>query len=49
MNDKQWLERVTIAYNAYKAQVGPSLQIENFIHWLYQQYGIVEPEQEVKK
>ena len=43
MNDKQWLERVTIAYKAYSQQVGPSYPIENFIEWLYQQYGIVPP------
>jgi hypothetical protein len=43
MNDKQWLERVTIAYKVYSQQVGPKLPVEDFITWLYQQYGIVEP------
>jgi hypothetical protein len=43
MNDKQWLERVTIAYKIYSQQVGSSLPVENFITWLYKQYGIVEP------
>jgi hypothetical protein len=43
MNDKQWLERVTIAYREYSRQVGPNLQIEQFIDWLYKQYGIVIP------
>jgi hypothetical protein len=43
MNDKQWLERVTIAYNEYQRQVGPALTVENFISWLYKQYGIVQP------
>ena len=43
MNDKQWLERVTIAYKAYSKDVGPGLQIEAFITWLYKQYGIVPP------
>jgi hypothetical protein len=43
MNDKQWLERVTIAYNEYQRQAGPSLPVENFIAWLYKQYGIVQP------
>lgn len=42
MNDKQWLERVTIAYKVYCEQVGPSLPIENFIDWIYKQYGIVQ-------
>ena len=43
MTDKDWLERVTIAYQEYSRQVGPKLDIENFISWLYKQYGIVEP------
>lgn len=42
MTDKDWLERVTIAYKVYCKEVGPSLQIENFISWLYKQYGIIE-------
>jgi hypothetical protein len=43
MTDKDWLERVTIAYQEYSRQVGPKLDIENFISWMYRQYGIVEP------
>jgi hypothetical protein len=43
MIDKDWLERVTIAYKEYTRQVGPSLPIEDFIAWLYKQYGIVPP------
>jgi hypothetical protein len=43
MNDKQWLERVTIAYKVYCEKVGPSLPIENFIAWIYNEYGIVQP------
>ena len=43
LNDKDWLNKVTIAYAAYKDQVSPSLPIENFIEWLYKQYGIVQP------
>lgn len=43
MNDKEWLERVKIAYKVYTDEVGPSLPIEYFISWLYKQYGIVEP------
>ncbi len=46
MNDKQWLERVTIAYKIYSQQVGPNLNVENFITWLYKQYGIVEPKKQ---
>jgi len=44
MIDKDWLERVTIAYTAYSKEVGPKLDIENFVNWLYKQYGIVRPE-----
>ena len=43
MNDKQWLERVSIAYKIYAKEVGPNLPTENFIEWLYKQYGIVLP------
>jgi hypothetical protein len=39
MNDKQWLERVMIAYKVYPY---PSKDIEAFVAWLYQQYGIVQ-------
>jgi hypothetical protein len=45
MNDKQWLERVSLAYKVYSKDVGPALPIEQFIDWLYKQYGIVKPEQ----
>ena len=41
MNDKQWLERVAIAYDAYPY---PSKEIEAYIDWLYKQYGIVKPD-----
>lgn len=40
ITDKDWLERVTIAYRAYQY---PNKDIETFIQWLYKQYGIVEP------
>ena len=43
MNDKQWLERVTIAYKTYSQQKGSHSSVEDFITWLYQQYGIIEP------
>ena len=41
--DKDWLNKIDIAYRAYCEQVGPNLAIENFIKWLYTQYGIVRP------
>jgi hypothetical protein len=39
MTDKDWLERVTIAYRAYPF---PNKDIEVFISWMYKQYGILE-------
>ena len=43
MKDKDWLEKITVAYKVYSDQVGPKLHIEQFISWMYRQYGIVEP------
>jgi hypothetical protein len=43
MTDKEWLEKISIAYRAYQTQVSPSLPVENFISWLYKQYGIIQP------
>ena len=42
LTDKDWLEKVSIAYKEYSRQVGPNLSIENFIAWMYRQYGIVQ-------
>jgi hypothetical protein len=44
LTDKDWLEKVSIAYNVYSEQVGPKLEIEYFVAWLYRQYGIVQLE-----
>lgn len=38
MNDRDWLNKLDIAYKAYPH---PNLNIENFIRWIYKQYGIV--------
>ena len=43
MIDKDWLERVTIAYSVYQKDVGYSSDVKQFISWLYDQYGIVKP------
>ena len=40
MIDKEWLERIIIAYKVYPY---PSVEIDTFIQWLYKQYGIVQP------
>jgi len=45
MIDKDWLKRVEVAYRAYPY---PSKEIERFIRWLYEQYGIVQPKEENK-
>jgi hypothetical protein len=39
MIDKDWLERISIAYKAYTY---PSKDVESFIKWIYEQYGIVQ-------
>ncbi len=39
MYDKEWLEKMKIAYKVYPY---PSKEIEAFITWLYKQYGILE-------
>jgi len=41
MIDRDWLERISIAYRAYPF---PNKNIEAFIEWLYKQYGIVKSE-----
>lgn len=41
MNDKIWLEKVQIAYDAYPYKAS---NILDFINWLYKQYGIFIPE-----
>ena len=43
MIDKVWLNKIDVAYKEYTKRVGPSLDIENFIKWLYNQYGVVPP------
>ena len=45
MTDKDWLARVTTAYKAYPY---PSKEVERFIKWIYEQYGIVEPKEDNK-
>jgi len=40
ITDKDWLEKVNIAYKAYPF---PTKEIEAYINWLYKQYGIVQP------
>lgn len=39
MLDKEWLEKISMAYRVYPY---PSKDIEAFINWLYKQYGIAK-------
>jgi hypothetical protein len=41
--DKAWLDRVYFAYYQVYTKENPSEQVENFIDWLYKQYGYVKP------
>lgn len=41
--DKQFLERIKLAYEVYSKTIRPDLNIENFIMWLYKEYGYVHP------
>jgi hypothetical protein len=44
--DKDMLNKVSLAYEVYSKKVRPDLHIENFISWMYKQYGIVELKKE---
>lgn len=41
MNDKLWLDRVDHAYWIYYNKHGEANSANEFIEWLYRQYGIV--------
>lgn len=44
MNDRDFLQRLEIGYQVYKEKMGKDceqIQIDLFISWLYNQYGIV--------
>lgn len=49
MQDKEFLTRVEIAWEVYKKQVNSSIDIENFITWLYNQYGIIKQQSKDNK
>ena len=44
MKDKDWLDKVWQAYSVYKNNTATTTEVENFIHWLYSQYGIIAPD-----
>jgi hypothetical protein len=37
MNDKEWLDKLIIAKNAY----GDNAEVDAFIKWVFKQYGMV--------
>ncbi len=41
MNDKQWLDKVSFAFYVYSKNNGHDKSIDDFIDWLYKQYGII--------
>jgi hypothetical protein len=49
MNDKEWLEKVRLGLKVYNDnrlhRDFQAEEIERFIEWLYQQYGISYPKQ----
>jgi len=36
------LNRISTAYHVYSEKIKESKEVENFISWLYKQYGYVE-------
>jgi hypothetical protein len=45
MTDKELLDRITIAYKVYSKEISPNLSVEQFIEWMYKQYGMVQGKQ----
>lgn len=41
--DKLWLDKIHFAYYKAYPEDKKSEEIENFIDWLYKQYGYVKP------
>lgn len=41
INDKEWLDRVYLGYRVYSEEITENQNIEDFIKWLYTQYGVV--------
>jgi hypothetical protein len=41
--DKEWLDKVYFAYYSVYNVENQSKEVENFIDWLYKQYGYVKP------
>jgi hypothetical protein len=48
MIDKDWLNKLTVAYRVYAEQQGEDPAVSAFISWLYKQYGIIQPPEDKK-
>jgi len=47
MTDKEWLDKVYHAYKVYEQSVlYHERKLDDFIVWLYQQYGIIPPKKD---
>lgn len=43
MRETDFLERLTIAQKTWESEGHRSNDVSEFIAWLYQQYGIIQP------
>lgn len=43
MLEKEWLGKVSTAYEVYISRFGANSPVSHFVPWLYEQYGIVIP------
>lgn len=44
MSDKEWLNKVHLAFEQYEKISGKQSETYAFVLWLYKQYGIIPPE-----
>jgi hypothetical protein len=44
ITEPEMLKRIQKAYEVYKDTIGPKLEVERFIQWMYKEYGYVYPD-----
>lgn len=44
ITEAEMLKRIQLAYKVYTEKVGPKLEVEYFISWMYKEYGYIPPE-----
>lgn len=49
MIDREWLQKVYIAYSVYQENLENKTDIRKFVLWLYEIYGIIPPQDLDKK